>query len=189
MREQDYPLPDEFEQAFEKSDNIVLEVDLNTEDRQGRRKKLLELTRYPNNKSLKTELTQDVYNKLDSAFTKSGLILERMVGLKPVMAALTLTRVELMKMGVTSDEVDKHFLKKANAEGKHLLFLESMDNQWNLYLQMEEENVNDYILYSLGEVEYYRRNINEIIECWENGSVEIWIEWINIFKQDYPNFY
>lgn len=187
LREQDYPLPDEFESAFEKSDILVLEADINPEKREESRKKLFGLTMYPNNKSLSTELDKDVYKKLDSAYVKSGLSLEKMNGLKPVMAILTLTQSELFRMGVTSEGVDSYFYENALKKGKNLLFLESIDYQMELYVKMGESI--DYVYYSLKELKYQKETFDEIIEYWRKGSARKWLEWINIFKQDFPNFY
>jgi uncharacterized protein len=189
LREQDYPLPDEFEQAFENSDNLVLEVDISPENQKTAVQEILGLTLYPNDKSLKTELTQDVYNKLDSAFTKSGLTLERMIGLKPVMAVLTLTQVELMKLGVTSVGVDKHFFEKANAEGKYLLFLENMEDQIKLIVNMGEGVENDYVLQSLEELKFYREEFEESIALWREGNISQWLEETDDYKNDYPELY
>jgi uncharacterized protein len=189
LREQDYPLPDEFEQAFEKSDNLVLEVDISPENQKTAAQEIIGLTLYPNDKSLKTELSANVYSKLDSAFRKSGLSLERMNGLKPVMAVLTLTQVGLMKLGVTSDGVDKHFFKKANAEGKHLLFLENMEDQIKLIVQMGEGVENDYVLQSLEKLKFYREEFEESIAFWREGNTSQLLEQIDEYKSDYPELY
>lgn len=184
-----YPLPDEFEHAFERSDNLVLEVDISPENQKTAAQEILGLTLYPNNKSLKAELSGDVYSKLDSAFTKSGLSLERMNGLKPVMAVLTLTQVELMKLGVTSDGVDKYFLEKANAAGKHLLFLENIEDQIKLIVKMGEGVENDYVLQSLEELKYYREEFEESIAFWRKGNTSQMLEQIDEYRNDYPELY
>jgi len=189
LREQDYPLPNEFEKAFEKSEILVLEVDISQQNKKTVAQELLGLTLYPNNKSLRTELSANVYRKLDSVFTESGLSLERMNGLKPVMSVLTLTQIELMKMGVTSEGVDNYFLNKAKQEGKNLLFLESMEEQMKLIVQMGEGIENDYVLQSLKELKFYRESFEESIEFWRNGNSSQWLEQINEYKNDYPELY
>ena len=189
LREKDYPLPEAFETAFNKSKILVLEVDISPQKQKTAAQEIIGLTLYPNDKSLKTELTRDVYNKLDSAFTKSGLALERMIGLKPVMAVLTLTQVELMKLGATSDGVDKHFFEKAYANGKNLLFLENVEDQIKLIVNMGKGVENDYVLQSLEELKFYREEFEESIALWKEGNISQWLEQINEYKNDFPELY
>lgn len=189
LREQDYPLPKEFKTAFDKSNTIVLEANINEQNKQSLAQEMMGLTLYSSDKSLKTELEENVYHKLDSAFSKSGLSLERMVGLKPVMAVLTLTQVELMKLGVTKEGVDSYFLKKASEKGKNLLFLENIEDQIKLIVQMGEGIENDYVLQSLNELKFYRDTFEKSIELWRKGNNSQWLEQINEYKNDYPELY
>jgi uncharacterized protein YbaP (TraB family) len=189
LREQDYPLPGEFESAFEKSDILVLEADINPQNQNAVAQEIIGLTLYPGNKSLKTELREEVYNKLDSAFTTVGLSLERMTGFKPVMAILTLMQIELVKMGVTSEGVDMYFLKKASDKGMNLLFLEKVEEQIKLITQMGEGTENDYVLQSLEEMSFYREEFEESIDCWRKGDVSQWLAQIEEYKNEYPELY
>src|SRR5690606_29981007 len=113
--------------AYEQCDVLVLETNINPADMVNVRRKILGLALYPNNKSLKTELSKEVYNKLDSAFQKSGIELTQLNSMKPVMAILTLTGIEWQKMGLKTDGVDMHYLEKAQMEQKEMLFLEEID--------------------------------------------------------------
>ncbi|MBN1985368.1 MAG: TraB/GumN family protein [Prolixibacteraceae bacterium] len=189
LREQDYPLPAEFESAFEKSDILVLEADIDPQNQKAVAQEIIGLTLYPNNKSLKTELREEVYNKLDSAFTTAGLSLKQMTGFKPVMAILTLMQIELVKMGVTSEGVDMYFLKKANDKGMNLLFLEKVEEQIKLITQMGEGTENDYVLQSLEEMSFYREEFEKSIESWRNGEVSQWLAQIEEYKNEYPELY
>lgn len=189
LREQDYPLPGEFESAFEKSDILVLEADINPQNQNAVAQEIIGLTLYPGNKSLKTELREEVYNKLDSAFTTVGLSLERMTGFKPVMAILTLMQIELVKMGVISEGVDMYFLKKASDKGMNLLFLEKVEEQIKLITQMGEGTENDYVLQSLEEMSFYREEFEESIDCWRKGDVSQWLAQIEEYKNEYPELY
>lgn len=189
LREQDYPLPDEFESAFEKSDILVLETDINPKDKNEITSEIIGLTLYPNNKSLKTELRKDVYAKLDSACVKSGIELEKMIGFKPVMAIITLTRVELFKIGTNAQGVDKYFLNKTTESGKDKLFLESAAYQIRLITQMGESNENEYVLHSLEELKYFNENFKKMIGPWRNGETTDMLERIDEFKQNYPGLY
>ena len=188
LREKDYPLPQEFENAFENSEIQVLEVDINPEKYREIRSKILGLTSYPNTKSLSTELSLEVYEKLDSAYTACGLSLDSMNNFKPVMAILTLMQVELFKIGVNTKGVDRYFYEKATQTDRNLLFLESVEDQISMLAQMGGDNDDEYVLYSLKEMKQYRE-FEETIKDWRKGSTENMLDWINIYKEDYPELY
>lgn len=185
LREQDYPLPVQYENAFNQSDILVLETDINPENLKESRSNLMGYTLYPNSKSLKTELNENVYTKLDSAFNSVGLTLERMIGLKPVMSVLTLTRVELLKLGVSVAGVDKYFYDKAQKQEKNVLFLEDIEYQVKLVSEFGEEDEDEYVLYSIDELDYYKNHYIEAIENWKTGDTTLFynqsIEYKNLF--------
>ncbi len=188
LREQDYPLPEEFEEAYNNSEVLVLEVDLNPNKSLDYLSTMIGLTLYPSNKSLKTELRKDVYEKLDSAFIANGLILENLIGYKPVMAILTLGIVELHKIGVNTKGVDKYFFEKAIESERSLLSLESVDYQIDVLAKLGEDNENEFVLYSLEESNQYRE-FESVIENWSKGNNTNLLEWINSWKNDYPESY
>ncbi len=188
LREQDYPLPKEFEKAYNNSEVLVLEVDIDPKGSMESISKLIGLTLYPSNKSLKTVLRKEVYEKLDSAFITNGLVLENMIGYKPVMAVLTLSMAELRKIGMNTKGVDKYFYEKATESGRNLLFLESADFQMNLLTQLGEDNENEYVLHSLEESRYYRE-FDSLIEKWRKGNNTELIELIDAYKRDHSTLY
>jgi len=189
LREQDYPLPKEFQTAFEKSEILVLEVDVNFTDKKELSQKMMGLTLYPNNKSLKTELSEDIYRKLDSVCTKSGIPLEKMNGFKPVFTILMLTQFELIKIGVSSKGVDEYFLNKATKTGKKVLSLESVDYQMKLLTRLGDGNQNEYVLHSINELNYYRDYFVVALESWRNGDTVTFINQILEYKEGFPELY
>lgn len=189
LREQDYPLPEVFEKAFENSDILVLEADINSLSIKEFGSKLIGMTLYPNNKSLKTELQKEVYTRLDSAFSSHGLELKKMDGLKPVMAILTLTNLELMKAGATTEGVDSYFYKKAEQQSKKILFLETMEFQIQLISAFDDDVENEYVLQSLQELKFYRIKFEEIVDWWKIGNTSGFLEELIRYKNEFPEIY
>ena len=80
----------------------------------------------PNNKTLKTFLDEEEYNELNTTCRNAGFNIELINHFKPIVPLINLTIIELIKMGVNTAGVDKHFLNKAIKTDKKLLFLEEL---------------------------------------------------------------
>jgi uncharacterized protein YbaP (TraB family) len=189
LRDADYPLPKEFDIAFNDSEILVLETNLDDTSKQKMGKELIGLTLYPNNKTLQTELSKDVYEEL-SAFCKARNIpLERFHGYKPIMIILTLLRVTLHEIGASSTGVDKYYNNKAVELEKTVLGLESYDEQLHLMAGMGRENYNSFVRYSLKDFNDTGEKFEALISDWRSGESSMMIEQINDYKLYFPVLY
>ncbi len=189
LREQDYPLPDEFQNAFDNSEILVLETDISNVEKPEFANKLMELLQYSNDSSLKTVLNEDVYKVLETAFAESGIPFAAMQKFKPAMVVMTLTMLELQKLGVNAEGVDKHFLSKAQSENKSLLYLESNEYQLNMFANMGSGNENEFVEHSLKDLKQKSELFEELIDAWRVGSKKLMLKEIEEYETDYPELY
>lgn len=189
LREQDYPLPVQFTDAYNNSEILVTELNQKEMYSQANIAKLQKAMSYDGDKSLKTVLSADVYNELDSAFRQNGMNLLMMEKFKPSMVILALTFQVLNKIGVKSEGVDMYFANKAASDNKACLFLETFDEQLEFIESMGEENENEFVRYSIRDLEVTYSGFGDLIEEWKTGKNEFSITLLNEFEQNHPEIY
>lgn len=189
LRESDYPLPKEFDKAFDNSQTIVFETNQDDANKQKMTQELIGLMLYPNNKTLKTELNKDVYEELRVFCEAHNVPIERFHGYKPLMLILTLLRVTLHEIGASSTGVDRYYKNKAVEFEKTVLGLESYEEQLQLTASMGNENYNNFVRYSLKDFNDSSNKFETLISDWRSGESSIMLEQINDYKLYFPVLY
>jgi uncharacterized protein YbaP (TraB family) len=182
-------LAEAFDEAFNLSEILILETDLNPEDIKKIRSKLLAYTVHQNNKSLKTEFCKDVYTRLDSAFIASGLSLDKLTVFKPVMAVLSLTAAELHKIGVSRKGVDRYFYEMTKRKDKKIDFFEEPEFQIKLISELGEGSENEYVLHSIVELRYYHNFYIKSFDDWKKGDTIDLSEMNFEYKKSFSKLY
>lgn len=92
--------------------------------------------------------------------------------MKPGMIALTLSTMQLQRLGYSPEKgIDLYFAKKANQLGKPIVSLESIQDQLNMLLTMPNENA--FLQYTLLDLENLEHFMNEIITAWKSGDASL----------------
>jgi len=189
LREQDYPLPEQFQTAFNHSEILVTELDLKEMTSPANMEKLMKVMMYDDERTLKTVLNENVYSDLDSVCKQFGMNLLMMDKFKPSMVIMTLTFQALNKIGVKSEGVETYFSNKAIADKKSFLFLETFDEQLSFIENMGKENDDEFVRYSIRDLEEQLAGFNDMIDEWKAGKSELMLTQLLKFEQDYPEIY
>lgn len=187
---EDYPLPMEFERAYQQAEVIVFETDLVAMAQLDVQKKLLQRVMYPPGKTLKDELNEKTYQALVDYTASTGLMIEALNQFKPPMVMITLLMSELQRLGMANTGVDNYFNNKALAEGKKLAELESIDTQLDVIENMGKGQENEMILSTIEEMKELRTTMLGMKRAWRKGDVKQ-LEKIGILpmKADFPGLY
>lgn len=189
LRDQDYPLPKEFYEAYDHSDILTTELDMNEMNNSSNATKIQQALMFQDDRTLSGVLSKDVYNKLDSLSNALGLNLKLMDKFKPSMIVIALTFQSLQKLGVTTEGVDTHFTVKAVNDNKSRLFLESFDEQLGFIKEMGEGNENEFVLYSIEDIENNEEVFTDLLETWKKGQQDLLNDQLLEFKSNYPDVY
>lgn len=189
LREQDYPLPGQFIDAYNRADILVTELDQKEMYSQPNIIKLQKAMSYSDDKTLKTVLNNDVYNELDSVCKQNGMNLLMMDKFKPSMVILALTFQVLNKLGVKSEGVDMFFANKAASDNKTCMFLETFDEQLNFIENMGKGNENEFVRYSIKDLEVTNSEFGILLDEWKTGKSELSISMLKEFEQNHPEIY
>lgn len=190
LRKSDYPLPEEFVKAYEDSDIIVFETQLEELNSPKSQEMIIKKGLYKDELSLDKVLSPRTYDFLKTYCEDSGIPVLSLNKLKPSMVVLTLLGLELQKLGINQTGVDNYFHHKATMEGKKIEGLESVNQQIEFVLSMGEGNEDDFIEHSIKDLKKTRQILNELIAAWRQGDEDkLYQLYIVPMKKDYPNLY
>ena len=170
LRPSDYPLPEEYEQAYQASSKIYLETDLSSMNELSVQTKMLEQLTYQNARSLKTVLNEEAYTALSDYMVEIGMPLMMMENFKPGMVISTLQVMEFQRNGFTPQGVDVYFNNRAIEDAKTLGQLESIQEQIGFLASMGEGNESEFILLSIRDLEETTEIMNDMIAAWRTGN-------------------
>jgi uncharacterized protein YbaP (TraB family) len=164
LREQDLPFPKEFERAFEKSDAVAFEANL--EHAGGL--SALSYMRYmtlPPGKTLETELNRKVYARLARKSDELGMPIKTLARVKPCMAVMMLAAGQMNKIGFSVQGADFYYFSRAVQANKRRFFLESIESQFRLF---DGINQNECVEQTLNEWDEIGQ-LSELVEEWKAG--------------------
>jgi len=166
-----YPLSRTIEVAFEKSDILAVEANVNDISRLDIGK-LMESAFYPANDSLEKHVSGKTFSLIKEETARAGLPMELVYNQRPWFLGLTLESIELMKSGYDPNYgIDKYFLSKAEGR-KKISELESLDYQINLLAGLNDEEQELFLLYTLRELRILVQEVDKLVDAWKSGAVE-----------------
>ncbi len=169
LKKEMYPLNESIEKAFDQSDVLVVEANLNEVGKVDMQK-FMRVALYPEKDSLEKHLSTETYEWVKKELPEFGLPLELANKQKPWFLALTLVSIEILKLGFDPNYgIDKHFLSKATGK-KKILELESIDSQVDLFSNLSEKEEELYLLSTLKDLKVAEQEVNKLIEAWALGE-------------------
>jgi len=189
LSETDYPLPDEFQQAFKQSNQLVFETDIANAKSPEFAQKMMSQMLYPPGQSLESNLGHKTYKKLTDYFSNK-MSMSQINTLKPGMVVIILSAMEFQRIGMTSIGVDEHFWQLAQQQDKKLSYLETLDEQLNFMANMGKGNEDELILNTLNELNKIEDMIASLKQSWRLGNeLEMKNLVLKDMIRDYPQLY
>ncbi len=169
MKKEHYPLNKKIEEAFDKSEVLAVEANVNDISKIDIQK-VLNTAFYAGNDSLEKHVSESTFRLLKTKFEGYGFPLWIINKQKPWFLALTLVSLELMKNGYDPQYgLDMYFLSKAN--NKKIKELENIDYQINLLSEFSDREQEAFLIYSIKNAENLSKETDDIIKAWNEGNV------------------
>ena len=164
-----YPLRQEVEDAFNRSEYLAVELDVNKIDAGAYNGLLLQKGVYKDGKTIKDVLSEGTWLLLQQRLEHLNINYDSVKNYKPGMLVLTLSAMQVMQMGFDPQlGIDVHFLQKAAQQSKNIIELETLEQQVNLFLNIPDgELLLKESLYSLDESEAL---MADMVRYWKQGD-------------------
>ena len=182
-----YPLKPALELAFEDANQVVFEINLTHFNRQRFKEEFSRTAFYPSGQSLSTKLTPQTLTLLGKLLPLYGLSLKKVERLKPWFLAEALSS-RTLEMAGFSDRfgIDLYFYHKAKAAGKPVLGLESLRDQAEIFDRFNDEQNEQYLLNTLSGLAAYAETLQQLVDAWRDGNVQVLDRLLNQDKQSDP---
>ncbi len=177
MPESVYPLKEVITNAFEESDVLVVEADATKIDQNRVQKLVMESSMYKDGKTLKSELSPELYARLGEELNKLNMSIEQFNMFKPWYLSLTLSMLEIQKAGMKPElGIDMHLLAKANEKEKEIVELESAYGQLELLTTIPDESQEGYLEYTLDNFANTKELMDIMVKAWISGDAKTMYE-------------
>jgi len=171
MKPDIYPLDKKIEDAFDKSQVLAVEADVNDASKLDIQK-LMDKAFYRGDDALEKHVSGETYELVKKEFAGSGILLDLMNRQKPWFLAMTLTSLKLVQLGFDPTYgIDMHFLSEAEGK-KRIVELESVDYQINLLSGFSDKEQEAFLLYTLDELKTLGQEVNELVRAWKSGDTQ-----------------
>jgi len=164
-----YPLRANIERAFDEAEHLVLEIDFDAAAAQQYADLLSRKGMYAGDETIRDNVSAKTWQQLQQQLPRLGITTQLIEKQKPGVLVLTLTSVQVMKMGYLPElGIDQHFLQKARSHNKDIISLETIEQQLDAFLDIQDGDLLlQEALYSLGEADSM---MTEMITYWKNGD-------------------
>ena len=182
MRSEDYPLDRCVDDALNKADFLVVELNVLAIDLREMALKMRQLGRLPEGQTLKSQIQPETQRMLE-AYQDLPVGHQQM---RPWMLALTLTLQEVAQAGYRSDlGVDYYLLNKAHGN-KPILSLETLDEQLAVLSGDSKAEQDLSLRLTLEQIPELERYVDEVRDAWKRGDALTVYRAIEQPKRDYP---
>ena len=186
----DYPLPKEYDQAYQDSNKLIFETDMEAASQPAFLQKMMAMMTYSDGTTLDKVLDKDTYQALAVFLSSRGVPMQAFASYKPGMVTITLSIMELQAMGYTSEGVDLFFSKLAKKDSKPQNWLETPDDQLAFLSKMGSDDPSAMIDYTLKDIANMKETFGKLHQSWLKGDMPAMAEvGITPFKTDYPSIY
>ena len=163
------PFSPAVERAFTSSSVVVFEADL--DDLQQAAVGMLGAGGLDNETTLEEVVPAPLYRKVVSRLEALGMGPGTVDSMRPWMAALTVTSLELSRAGYLGDQgIDATLYERAGRAGKERRGLETADFQVSLFASLSDEEGLDFLRYTLEELDSMIPMVDEIVAAWRAGE-------------------
>ena len=182
-----YPLAAAIDRAYAASQRLVFETNLGAMMEPAVLAKMMELGLYPEGRDLFQNISATTRNDLEKKLQDLGLPPANFSRFKPWFIAVTLTTLELQRLGFDPRYgLDLHFYTKATADEKELVYLESVDYQLNLLAKMNALDQNSFLVQTLKDLEISTQLAGDMMTAWQNGQAQDLYDLLFKSFEDHP---
>ncbi|MDB4327356.1 TraB/GumN family protein [bacterium] len=186
----DYPLAKEYDLAYQASDKVIFETNMEVVSSPAFGQKMMDQMMYSDGTTINKVLQTDTYNALAIHLSSRQIPMQALASHKPNLLAISLTFVELQAMGYTSEGVDMFFANMAKTQAKEQGWLETPDEQLAFIAKLGGDDPNAMIEYTLKEIKKMPEMLAKLHSTWLAGDMQGMADvGITPFKADYPIIY
>jgi uncharacterized protein YbaP (TraB family) len=171
LRRSDLPLPPAFDRAFAQADRLVFETDIAATRSPSFLEAMDRALRLPEDETLSRHIAAETRALLAARLRQYGLSLQAFEAYKPAMLSISLTMLELQRLGIDAPGVDEWLYRRAQAAGKPVSGLETPQQQIDFLARMGEGEEDALLRQTLVELGTLESDFDRMIAAWRRGDL------------------
>lgn len=190
LRKSDYPLPPAFDEAFNQASKLIFETDVAATEDPAFGQQMMQRMMYSDGRTLKDGLSPTVYQQLEKFCAERGVPIVMLQQMRPPIAVLTLTMLELQRLGIADAGVDSHYFQRAKAEQKKIGELETVIEQLDFLANLGKGREDDFVRYSLNDMQQLETVMRDLTAAWREGDQQKMAALaLDEMRQQFPGIY
>ena len=187
LREQDHPLPSAIYDAYEDSDKLIMELDMDDMDPIEGQTLSNQLGLIQDGRTLRDLTGETLYAEAEVLAEAMQVPLALLAQSEPWYAAMNIEIMLLMRIGFNPQfGVETSLMNLAVAESKEILGLETLRQQLEFLDGLSEAAQRDMLMQALSEGVDMQDTMDSMIDAWREGDVEYLEDNLLTDMQDYP---
>src|SRR6266404_4427958 len=187
LKKEFYPLAKPIEDAYSNSPIVVFEADLQEMQSPAAQTKMANAGKYADGQPLPQNISKKPYDKLQSYLAEAVGSGSAFDSLKPWMAAVALSEIELQRLGFDPEHgIDNYFFRRTRQDKKQTQGLETMDFQLSLFTSLSSEDQEAMIKEALDDIAASRKILSELADAWQVGDTKQLDKLMLETMRDYP---
>lgn len=164
-------LPAGFDDAYRDAERIVMEIDMDDLDPAVAAAFIAAHARFRNGENLRVLLGPGRYARIDAAARELGLPLGPLAQLEPWAVALTLTQLQLVKLGLDpSHGVEQQLTDRARRDGKPITGLETVEDQLRALDELSYPDQARFLQLTVDEGETIAGELDRMLRAWRTAD-------------------
>jgi len=190
LKKEHYPLAAPIEAAFERAKIAVFETDIEAAEKPEIQMAFLTKSALPPGQTLRDQLSPKLYERLAAQLTETGLPIDAVKNLKPGMVAMTMTLIEMQKLGLDPKlGLDRHFHERARAAGKEVIALEDPQFQVDMITGFSKEEGEAMLDSTLKDLHTLKTLLGKLLTSWQTGDMKALAGLLNQALEEHPALY
>ena len=184
----DHPLPAPYQSAYEKAGKILFELDMREVYSPENMAVMQNGSILPEGTRIEDVLQPETLRHLEKYAEARGLPKTSFSRQQPWYAAVTITTIDLMRLGITpAAGVDMHFFQKSQQDGKPIRGLETIAFQVGLFTSMSMEEQDLFLQSTLIDIETLDQAMDHMTMLWRTGQEEELANYLHEGLSDFPD--
>jgi len=180
LPEEEFPLPDEFLNAYKNTDQIILEAELPNPSDAAAQQAILTQMSYSDGQTLQDFITPNTFEMLGKYFSAIGSDVNQFTLFKPGFVISIMALLELQRAEISGEGVDAYFEDLAIKEQKKITYLETSEMQFSMLSRLGEGYEDEFILSNLDLNSNFTEFFQQILDAWRTGNAARLENLINI---------
>lgn len=172
LNEDAYPLAAPVEAAYADAERVFFEVNLDS--LMARAPEMVGRAMMQNGRTLRDALPADLYARVEQAaaqYARMGVSMAVLDRMEPWMVSMMFSQLEWARAGLEARHgIDVHFEGRAQADGKALGSLESVDFQMGLMDEFSPELQVEMLRQTLDDLPGTAETMGRMVEAWRTGD-------------------